>query len=168
MDVLSHALWGGVALGRKNGRQYLLAGAFSVLPDVVGEGVMFSLALLGLPGMPSLAHGHPDISEFPAYAQHFYNAGHSLAVFAALFALAWALLRRPPWPLAAWALHILIDIPTHSLALFPTPFLWPFSDARVDGIPWRSPFVLVTSSTSLAVVYGLWLLRRRRSGDGGR
>jgi hypothetical protein len=46
------------------------------------------------------------------------------------------------WILAAWGLHILIDIPTHSLALFPTPFLWPVSDFKVNGIGWDNPIIL--------------------------
>ena len=164
MDVFSHALWGGVTVGRKSRGDFLLAGAFSVLPDLVGEGTMFLLILLGLPDMPDLGHGHPDIVDFPAYAQDFYNSGHSLFVFASCFALVWLIRRKVLWPLAGWGIHILIDIPTHSLKLFPTPFLWPFSSYKMDGIAWRSPSILLLNFSALAIAYCLWLYQRRSAG----
>jgi len=162
MDVFSHGLWGGILLGRERRSDYLLAAAFSLLPDLVGEGVMFSLAALGLDNMPSLRHGHPDISAFPPYAQNFYNASHSLVVFSVTFALVWFLRQRPFLPLAAWGIHVLIDIPTHSLGLFPTPFLWPLSDFKLDGVQWRSPVVLIPNFVLLAVLYSLWYYGRRK------
>ncbi len=45
MDIFSHALWGGAALGRKKRGDFLLAAAFSLLPDLLGEGIMFLLAM---------------------------------------------------------------------------------------------------------------------------
>ncbi len=161
MDLVSHCLWGGIAFGRNRRREFFTAALFSVLPDVGGEGVMFSLALLGLPGMPSLAHGHPDLSQFPSYAQGFYQATHSLVLFSLTFALVWVLRKKPWLPLAGWGLHILIDIPTHSLALFPTPFVWPLSSYRVDGVPWRSASIMIPNFVLLLLVYGVWLWRRR-------
>jgi len=163
MDILSHALWGGAALGRKKRSEFLLAAGFSLMPDFLGEGVMFLLVVLGLPGMPGLEHGHPDISEFPAYAQGFYNATHSLVLFSLVFALVWLLRKKPFLPLAAWGLHILIDIPTHSFRLFPTPFLWPLSGFKVNGIGWESPLVLALNWTLLVAVYPLWFFRQRKA-----
>jgi len=124
----------------------------------------FLLILLGLPDMPDLGHGHPDIVDFPAYAQDFYNSGHSLFVFASCFALVWLIRRKVLWPLAGWGIHILIDIPTHSLKLFPTPFLWPFSSYKMDGIAWRSPSILLLNFSALAIAYCLWLYQRRSAG----
>jgi len=167
MDVFSHALWGGVALGRKRRSDFLYAAGFSVLPDLLGEGVMFSLAALGLEGMPTWEHGHPNISDFPAYAQSFYNASHSLLVFALIFSSVWLARRKAFLPLAAWGIHILIDIPTHSAALFPTPFLWPLSDFTVDGVGWRSPMVMLPNFALLAGLYCFWLYRLRRRAKRG-
>jgi membrane-bound metal-dependent hydrolase YbcI (DUF457 family) len=161
MDVLSHGLWGGIAFGRRSRRDYLWAFGLSLLPDVLGEGVMFGVAALAGMPLPSAEHGHPNITEFPLPLQQCYNATHSLAVFAALFLVVWAVRRRPFLPLAAWGLHILIDIPTHSLALFPTPFLWPFSDLKVDGIPWHTPTVLIPNILLLLGAYVWWWRVRR-------
>jgi hypothetical protein len=161
MDIFSHALWGAGALGRKKRSALLFAAAFSLLPDFLGEGVMFLLVILGAPDMPGLGHGHPDISEFPAYARNFYNAGHSLIVFLLVFVLVWMITKKAFLPLAAWGLHILIDIPTHSFALFPTPFLWPLSSFKVDGIGWDNPLILFPNYAVLVALYAFWFFRQR-------
>ena len=161
MDIFSHALWGVATLGRKGRGDFLFAVAFSLLPDFLGEGMMFFLIILGLPNMPSLEHGHPNITEFPLYAQSFYNATHSLIVFVLVFALVWMIRKRAFIPLAVWGIHILIDIPTHSFKLFPTPFLWPLSNFKVDGIGWNSPMILVPNCALLVLIYALWFYERR-------
>ena len=162
MDFISHTLWGGAAFGRKSKRAFLWAAAFSVLPDLLSEGLMFLLVILGLSGMPTLNGRHPDITEFPLYAQNFYNATHSLIIFVLLFLSLWFILKKFFLPFLAWGLHILIDIPTHSFALFPTPFLWPFSDFKLNGIGWHNPIILIPNILLLILVYTLWFLRTRR------
>ncbi len=157
MDFVSHALWGGVSFGRKSKRVFLLAASLSILPDILTEGLFFVLYLLGIGGMPGWENGHPNISDYPIFAQNLYNITHSLIIFALVFALVWIMARRPVWIVAAWGLHILIDIPTHSLALFPTPFLWPISYFRVDGIGWDSPIILTIDILLIVAVYSLWL-----------
>ena len=162
MDILSHGLWGGLAFGRRRRRDYLWAFGLSLMPDVLGEGIMFGVAALAGMPLPSPARGHPNITEFPLPLQQCYNATHSLAIFAAVFCAVWVVRRRPFMPLAAWGLHILIDIPTHSLALFPTPFLWPLSDLKVDGIPWHTAPILVPNILLLLGAHAWWLAARRR------
>ena len=159
MDVLSHGLWGGVVFGRENKRAFLCAVAFSVLPDLLSEGVLLLLVLLGAEGMPKFEGRHPNITEFPGYAQGFYDFTHSLVAFGLVSAAVCLLLRRIFRPLLAWGLHILIDIPTHSVALFPTPFLWPVSDFKINGIGWASPVILVPDIALLIVVYAIWVVR---------
>lgn len=160
MDIFSHALWGGAVLGRKKRSDFLFAAAFSLLPDFFGEGVMFLLVILGLPHMPGLEHGHPDISEFPIYAQNFYNATHSLIIFSLAFALVWMIGKKAFLPMAAWGMHIVIDIPTHSFKLFPTPFLWPLTNFRIDGIKWDSLMILIPNYALLAALYSAWFYKQ--------
>jgi hypothetical protein len=162
MDFASHALWGGVSFGRRSSKLFLLAAGFSVLPDILTEGLFYALYLMNVGGMPGWEHGHPNISDYPAFAQNLYNVTHSLIVFALVFALLWVVACRPLWVVAAWGLHILIDIPTHALALFPTPFLWPISDFKVDGIGWDHPAVLIADIVLLLIAYTLWLYPRFR------
>jgi hypothetical protein len=153
MDIISHGLWGALAFGRENQKKFVFAFALSILPDILSEGLMFTLIFLGLRGMPSLANGHPNITEFPLYAQNFYNATHSLIIFTIVFLLVWFIIKKPIWIMLTWALHILIDIPTHSLELFPTPFLWPVSSFKVNGIGWDTPIILILDISLLVLVY---------------
>ncbi|UCC43343.1 MAG: hypothetical protein JSU65_09365 [Candidatus Zixiibacteriota bacterium] len=165
MDFVSHALWGGVTFGRKNKRGFSVAAGVSIMPDVLTEGLFMVLYLLDIGGMPGWESGHPNITDFPMYARTLYNMTHSLIIFVVVFMLLGFVARRPIWVVAAWGLHILIDIPTHSLALFPTPFLWPVSDFRVDGIGWDNPMILAIDIILLLVAYSLWLgfrLHRKR------
>ncbi|UCE25151.1 MAG: hypothetical protein JSU74_03635 [Candidatus Zixiibacteriota bacterium] len=140
---------------------FIYAVVFGLLPDILGEGLMFSFSFMGLDNMPGFEHGHPDITDFPLWAQSFYNTSHSLLVFILIFAVVWIIRKRPFWPLAAWGIHIIIDIPTHSIELFPTPFLWPISSFKVDGLGWDNPYILVPNFTLLLIVYLTWWYRRR-------
>lgn len=160
MDFVSHALWGGITFGRRTRKAFITATGVSLLPDALTEGLFFVPYLLGVGGMPSWDHGHPDIVVYPLWAQTFYNSTHSIVVFAVAFLLIWALVAKPVWVVGAWGLHILIDIPTHSLDLFPTPFLWPLSDFRFDGVGWHNPVVLGADALLLLGAYWLWLGRR--------
>ena len=134
MDIISHGLLGGIALGRKKRSHYIYAFCFSVLPDILAEGIMFALIFLGANNMPSYEGAHPKLTEFPVYAQNFYNATHSLIIFLSVFLIIWLIRKKPFLPLLAWGFHIIVDIPTHSFELFPTPFLWPISDFKIDEI----------------------------------
>ena len=163
MDILSHSLWGGIALGRKKKSDFIYALILSVLPDILAEGIMFSLIYLGVKNMPSMEHGHPNITEFPLYAQYFYNVTHSLIIFFIAFVIIWAIRKKPYVLLLAWALHIIIDIPTHSYELFPTPFLWPISDFKINGIPWDNSMILIPDITLLLILYTSWIYQSKKN-----
>ncbi len=162
LNFVSHALWGGVAFGRRTRNAFLAAAGISLLPDLLSEGLFAVLHLLGRGGMPSWDLGHPDIAAYPLWAQNLYSSTHSLILFTLAFLLVWALAKKPLWGVGAWGLHILIDIPTHSMELFPTPFLWPFSDFKVDGVAWYNPIVLAADVLLLVAAYLLWLARAKR------
>lgn len=162
VDFVSHALWGGAAFGRKNRASFLLAVGISILPDVLTEGLFGVLHLMNVGGMPRWEQGHPNITDYPMFAQNLYNATHSLVIFVIVFVLSGIVTRRPVWIIAAWGLHILIDIPTHSLVLFPTPFLWPISDVRINGIDWDTSVVWTIDLVLLIIVYSAWFFPTSR------
>ena len=164
MDFISHGLWGGLALGRASRRSFWLAFAFGMAPDLCSFGIVFADGLLshGLDFFNGMGHP-PDARRIPAYVYGLYNATHSLIVFAAVFALVWALRRKPLLELGAWGLHIALDIFTHSEEFFPTPFLWPLSDARVNGMPWSDPRIFFGNMVLLALLYAWLYLRRRKT-----
>lgn len=167
MDVLSHGLWGGIACGRASRRAFWTAFAFGVAPDLLAFGPHFAGSIWDAVWNGGFRPPHPGrgYAGIPDYVFAVYSVTHSLVVFLAAFLLAWAIRRQPLWPMAAWGLHVLIDIPTHSDRFFPTPFLWPLSDYRFDGISWGHPFIFVPNVVLLAGVY-LWYFKIHRPRTG--
>lgn len=160
MDTLSHGLWGAIVAGRKTRRDFWAAFSFGMLPDVLSFGIAFASIffefnqhVLGEP---------PPIDSIPVYVFSLYNVTHSLIIFAAVFGIVWVVRRKAYWPLFAWGLHILVDIPTHAYAFFPTPFLWPISDFKIDGTAWSSPYIFIPNVILLVVLYGWFFVVRRR------
>ncbi len=165
MDVVSHGLWGGVAFGRKNKKTFWLVFGISILPDALSFGIYWLLAILGIDGAPRWGGGHMDNASIPMYVHMLYNITHSLIIFGAVFLFVYLLRRKPFWLLAAWGMHILIDIPTHAEKFFPTPFLWPVSSFHIDGISWVSPVIFFPNLIGLSIVYTyyLFIFRKRKN-----
>lgn len=163
MDFVSHALWGGIAFGRRSRGMFTIAVAVSLMPDILTEGLFGVLFLLDIGSMPSWEYGHPNITDYPLWARYLYNFTHSLVMFTFIYVLVWVLTRKPVWVIGAWGLHILIDIPTHSLELFPTPFLWPISDYKFNGVNWHRPVIFSINLVLLFGVYLLWWRQRKQN-----
>jgi len=64
--------------------------------------------------------------------------------------------RRVPWEVGGWLVHILIDIPSHSYKFYPTPFLWPFSEWKFDGWSWGAPIFMIINYSLIIGVYVLF------------
>jgi len=171
MDTLAHGLWATAAAKTANlklARKLRLRWAFwwGVFPDVFAFGPRFVLTAWyrSFTGAPVPWHSHVPLvaGSLPLFlrSSELYRLSHSLVILAAVFALVWAIRLRPAWVLLAWGLHILIDIPTHSLRFYPTPFLWPLSSYRFDGISWAQRWFMISNYSALGVVYLYFLLRR--------
>ncbi len=167
MDIVSHGLWGGAAFGRSNRRDFWLSFAFGIAPDLISFGVFMVMAVLGLVSGINLGVRPPVDSEIPSYVHTLYALTHSLVVFAVAYLAVYLVRRRHLYPMFAWLLHILVDIPTHATDFFPTPFLWPLTDSvKVDGIPWAHPIIFIPNVILLALTY-FWFFylkpRRQRA-----
>ncbi|MBI2658330.1 hypothetical protein HYX08_06590 [Candidatus Woesearchaeota archaeon] len=147
MDTLAHGLWSYAIFHKK--RYVWLAALFGVLPDILSFGILFMLNLVN----GSFHNGWPTLDSLPGWLFSAYNFTHSLVMFIAVFALVYLISKKWLWPLAAWAIHILIDIPTHSFGFFPTPFLWPLSDYKFDGISWGTPWFMLANYSALTAVF---------------
>lgn len=132
MDIVSHGLWGGLTLGRKNKKSFWTALTFGVAPDLLSFGLFFVSTFLGFTERPNFRSAEPpDPLLVPAYIHTLYDITHSFIPFIILFCIVWYIRKKPLIEMLAWPLHILMDIFTHSTAFFPTPFLWPIIDIQV-------------------------------------
>ena len=173
MDVFSHGLWTWLAAKfanlklnvRLNTRLTLL---FGVLPDIFSFAPLFIWLFfnlisnsLGLANFPDLINmepaAHDTLFIFKATSL-LYSITHSLVVFIIIF-MAILLARHKPFlPLLGWLFHIIIDIPTHSYKFYPTPFLWPLSSWKFDGISWGNKCFMLANYSLIIIAY---LLIRR-------
>jgi hypothetical protein len=168
MDIVSHGLWGAIAFGRKSRSSFWLAFIFGIAPDFFSFGVLYVAAMLNLSEPPDFSNGTPPESTIPLYVHYLYNVTHSILVFVVVFFLIWLFLKRPVWEVAAWGLHVLVDVPTHSYAFFPTPVLWPFFGWKFNGWQWMSPSILIPNFVLLSLLYAWYLLKpywRKREGQ---
>ena len=154
MDTLAHGLWSYAIFHSK--KYALLATLFGVLPDLLSFGILFVINLFS----GKFHRGPPPLDTIPRWLFAAYNMTHSLIIFSAVFLVIFLITKSWYWPLLAWAIHILIDIPTHSFNFFPTPFLWPISNYKFDGISWATPWFMLINYGSLAIIYTLIFLKK--------
>ncbi|HKY72812.1 MAG TPA: hypothetical protein VJL88_12915 [Nitrospira sp.] len=166
MDILSHGLWGAIAFGRRARPSFWLAFLIGLTPDLLSFGILWIAVWLGMADKPDFSHGTPPESTIPQYVHQLYNVTHSFIVFLVVFFLARALFKRPIWELAAWGLHVLVDVPTHSYAFFPTPILWPIFDWKFDGWQWTTPVILIPNYVLLGLCYAWFAWRSVHAGRG--
>jgi hypothetical protein len=163
MDVVSHGLWGAGIFGRKSKKYFLFAFLIGVAPDVFSFGILLITNILSITKRPDWQSGPPPMEDIPHFINPLYNFTHSLVIFSAVFLLIFLTRKKPFWPLAAWGIHILIDIPSHSFAFFPTPFLWPLSDLKIDGIGWGHAIIFFPNVILLAILYSSIIYQKRKA-----
>src|SRR3989338_3175452 len=182
MDIFAHTLWANAAAmganavaenGNKNKKKkfHMHVGwtaFFGVAPDLFAFAIPFALRFFGVlfsgNAFSSLLHRPPvEGGEFQNgfnLAHNLYQYSHSLVIWVLVFALVWAFYKRPRYELLGWALHILIDIPTHVLAFFPTPFLFPISDYKFPyGIQWSNYSFMIVNYGLLLLIWGRFLIK---------
>jgi hypothetical protein len=161
MDVLAHSLWTNfmfrVIPQTRNERKLAWWGtAFGVLPDVVSFTPVFGLFFYKwITGQAQWVMGRPDPGNFPLQelTYHLYNYTHSFVPWIAATIIFWLALKKFPWILLGWGLHVATDIFSHSTEFFPTPYLFPFRYPTVNGIPWAHPTFMAINYGLLAMIY---------------
>lgn len=176
MDILAHTLWANAAARKandalekknKSARIHPLWTAFwGVFPDLFAFTIPFTIVIYGV-----LA-GTVPLDSFPSHhlpdgfdiARTLYNYSHSLVIWAGVFGITWIIWKRPRLELLGWALHILIDIPSHTTEFFPTPFLFPLSDYQFPyGISWGNQWYMIINYAALLFVFLYFLFRKKKS-----
>ena len=134
-------------------RKYWWAFLFGMLPDLLAFGPFFAYRILS----GTLKFGKPEIVSIPSAVFTVYNFSHSLFTAAAILLLMRFVISKELFISAcAYPLHILLDIPTHDKTFFPTPFLFPLSNFRIDGISWGNKYFMLSNYAALLIVYFLY------------
>ncbi len=130
MDILTHALLTRKLIGHEPCT--ILAGVGPDTPFYLTYPVW--VLTRGKAVHALTANDWPDPPEWMETLHHVFHSLPASLVCAVLIRVLSG--RWPSRALRAWALHILVDLPTHSRRRWGPRFLWPFSDFAVDGIPW--------------------------------
>ncbi len=177
MDIVSHGIWPVLAAKTvdkkfKSRLNLRLAFFFGVFPDLFAFTLPFVLLLWNLAfqgtfdfnmKQPQEIEGAPQ-NAFPLanITYKLYQISHSAIVFALVFFLVFLFLKRPVFEMLGWFMHILMDIPTHTYKFFPTPFLWPVSDFKVNGFSWAAPWFLILNYGLIITAYLILRFKKHR------
>ena len=154
MDIFAHGLWSFALFHNSN--DVWIAVLFGVMPDILSFGILFFINIF----TGKIPKGPPALSSLPKWIFTAYNIMHSLVLFAVIFILVFLTTKSWYWPMLAWAIHILVDIPTHSTKFFPTPFLWPISKYRFNGFSWASKWFMLLNYAGLVITFILIYLNK--------
>ncbi len=174
MDIFSHAGWGYAAVrfkGKPMARWGALLGA---APDLFAFGPFYlekffkkgwsAFALFSNRDPNIWRVGGPSLSpEILESYDRFYVYTHSLVILLGGAILFWFIFKRYRvwlWLALPYALHIVMDIPTHER--YQTPFLYPISKFTIQGVSWGRPYIFFPNIIALISVH-IWLCRRYRS-----
>jgi hypothetical protein len=160
MDILAHSLWTNLA------RDYFVKKSekevsgfwsifFGIFPDLFAFTSIFVWAIfnkifLNPKEIEPAFHNHLWINNL---TYNLYNLSHSFIIFGIVFLIIYLIKKKIYFALFGWPLHILIDIPTHSYKFYPTPFLWPISEFKIDGVAWSTPWFMVLNYSALIFFY---------------
>ena len=171
MDTFSHAGWGFVVSKHKRmGWWGALAGAMPDLlffiPSRIEMLIERGWAGLGVGGEPGIwrADGPPLPPELVEAYWRYYVWSHSLVMLGAATSIVLLTrFRRWAWLAVPYALHILMDLPTHE-RYEGRPF-YPLSDWHVIGLSWGDPRIFWPNVAALLLA--LWFVNRRRTQNTG-
>ncbi len=138
---------------RDNKKTTLWGIIFGVLPDFASFTPIFLVYFWNAARSSTWSWGRPEFENLALanLTAELYNYTHSAIIWLVVFFIFWILLKKVPWILLGWGLHIGIDIFTHTKEFYATPFLFPLTDFKISVISWGHPVFM-------AVNYGLLIL----------
>ena len=156
MDIFSHALYANLVFSKLPIEQRALATILSVAPDLCS----FSLVSASFFFKRLVNKKKFSLDEIPKYVDDLYNITHSLVIWLGIFLV--LILFNLKWLAVVylgWALHIIIDIFTHTDEFFPTPIFWPISRLHFSGIKWASKWFIVGNYSFIIILYLLYFFK---------
>lgn len=155
MDYLAHGLWGYIAFNRLKKPFYGVL--FAVLPDTFSWVLYFIWRIFN-----GVEMGRPVLEQIPDWVMFMYGMSHSIIIAALFFGLVYYVVGRIPLYMWGWPLHIAIDVPTHTRAFLPTPFLFPLSDWKFPGFSWGEPWFMILNYVLIVTCLSLIIYKRRK------
>ncbi len=130
---------------------------WGVFPDLFAFTIPFVMLfwnmITGVTSFGSFLSRHGPPRDGFNIAGTLYPYSHSLVIWATVFIIVWIISKRPRFELFGWLLHILIDIPSHALSFYPTPFLFPISNYHFPyGVSWSNMWYMIINYSLLLVV----------------
>jgi hypothetical protein len=175
MEILAHTLWStaGAKLANDISKEknkkfkfnYFWTAFWGIFPDIFSLSIPFVVfaidILIGKYHLGSLPEIRNIINSYDI-SLILYPYSHSFVIWILFFALIWVLKKKPPYAMLGWALHILLDIPSHSVGFFATPFLFPISDYRFPyGVSWATKGFFIVNYIVLFFVWSFVLFRNK-------
>jgi len=179
MDILAHSLWNTAGAKKlnesfeKKGKRkipILWAAFWGIFPDIFAFGISSILSIYAVISSNEkfsqfLNHGPlvQGVDKTFDLAHFLYQFSHSLIIFAVVFGVVWFILKRPALAMLGWGVHICLDIFSHSLQFFPTPFLFPLSNYVFPyGIRWSNPGFMIVNYTLLFIVCIFYIFKKKK------
>lgn len=175
MDILAHSLWAGAGAkklnnsleNKKKKKVSILWSAFwGIFPD------LFAFTLPFIISFWKVFSGQQDFGSFTTrhqvadgfnLAHDLYQYSHSLVIFLLIFLIIWLIYKKPWIPILGWGLHILLDIPSHPIEFFPTPFLFPISNYHFPyGVHWSSPIFMIINYSLLVIIFAIFIFKKNK------
>lgn len=154
MDTLAHFLWTIIIFHRYD--HLGLALIFGILPDVCSWGIYMFYSIF----KDGFRKGPPKLNKIPNWAFMLYKITHSIIIILIIFIMTFIITKQSPYYLLAWIIHIVMDIPMHSRAFLPTPFLWPVSDWTFPGFSWGNKKFMMGNYSLIALAIVLIIILR--------
>jgi len=181
MDILAHMIWtnyGSRSLNKKLKKKnkktinIKMAMFWSIFPDIFAFGIpmliMFFVSIFsGNFNIKSLLNHHLAsnilVVDLPSY---LYQFSHSIIIWVLIFILVWIIWKKPYYVLFGWAFHIFIDIFSHEILFYPTPFLFPISEWVFPyGVKWNNPYFMIVNYSLIAILAVYFYLTRSKKTD---
>ena len=143
MNIVAHGLWGVALTPKKHFHQIKWAVFWSVFPDLPFLAVFIPYSIWNSLFVFS------DWSELPKIIFYIYGISHSLIIWGIVTTVL-LIFKKWNWPILFWLLHILVDIPGHTV--FQTPFLFPISDFKFSGLFSWDNYVISTLSHLIPLI----------------
>ncbi len=186
MDVFAHVLWTNALFHLKYRRQRrlrYLAAFFGVVPDLIGFAPLFIYLIFSGRFFSGESFPFNSTNWTFGFAERAYDFTHSLVIFTFCFVMVLLIVNLYKyfkskqdavlgkykfwffWPMLGWALHILIDLPTHP-DFYNTPFLFPLSDYKyTGGVAWSHPtFMAINYGLLIAAYIGIYIYQKKKYG----